>query len=167
MPKSRFQVKQQHRRRHKARHKVLDRTSVLRDQRHPGLAAVRSTAQDGEGNRAVLPWRIVPESVAEEMPTDRAHTEWYVPIRTDVFLRFSGWRTLTKKTNGKKRVRAILRRVCAVMGLEELNRPDNPDRIEPGVFRLVPRREEQIQKLWQIVRDNPDCLWLSERPYDA
>lgn len=141
-----------------------DKLTVLREAAHPGVAAVRGYVTDQAGNRTTMPWQLVPDAVAERLPVEDVYTDRGAPIRQAVFLRFRAWKTLTGKTNGKKRARAILRRVRELLNLPELNNPDNPDRIDNGVFRLLPRTARHLELLQAIVAENDDCLLpLSDR----
>lgn len=142
----------------------LDKLTVLREDKHPGVAAIRGYVTDKAGNRTIMPWQLVPSAVAERRPVEQVFSERYSPIQQAVFFRFRAWKTLTGKTNGKKRAQAILRRVKDLLGLPELNNPDNPDRIDNGVFRLLPRTERHLELLQAIVAENDDCLLpLSDR----
>lgn len=142
----------------------LDKLTVLREAAHPGVAAVRGYVTDKAGNRTTVPWQLVPEAVAERLPVEQVRFERHAPIQQAVFFRFRAWKTLTGKTNGKKRAKAILRRVKLLLDLPELNNPDNPDRIDNGVFRLLPRTARHLELLQEIVAENDDCLLpLSDR----
>ena len=140
-----------------------DKLTVLREAKHPGVAAVRGYVTDKAGNRSVVPWQLISETAIAHLPTEQVYSERYAPIQQAIFLRFRAWRTLTGKTNGKKRAKAILRRIKNLLDLPELNNPANPDRLEPGVFRLLPRTPEKLAALQAIVAENDDCLMpLSE-----
>ena len=159
---SKAQAKRHCVRRTATRHVYRDKLTVLREAKHPGVAAVRGFVTDNAGIRTTVPWQLVPESVVQSLPTERAFTERYAPIQASVFLRFRAWKTLTGKTNGKRRATAILNRVALLLDLPELNNPDNPDRIDNGVFRLLPRTQDKLTALLAIVEENADCLTLSE-----
>jgi hypothetical protein len=158
MPVNKASLKRHVVRKTATRHVYRDKLTVLREAKHPGVAAVRGYVTDKAGNRTTMPWQLISDNAAAHLPTEQVFTERYAPMRQAVFFRFRAWKTLTGKTNGKKRARAILRRVKELLDLPELNNPDNPDRIDNGVFRLLPRTERHLELLQAIVADNDDCL---------
>lgn len=145
------------------RHVYRDKLTVTRHAGFDGQAVVRGYCTDASGIRTTVTKTVVPESVVQSLPTERVFTERYAPIQQAVFLRFRAWKTLTGKTNGKKRATAILNRVAGLLDLPELNNPDNPDRLDNGIFRLLPKTQAKLDALLELAAENADCLTLSDR----
>lgn len=102
----------------------------------------------------------VREGVSDGQKFVVAHEERYTPVSNALALSFRGWKTLKSTGSKKRRLKAIIRRICAVVGIEA--RYFETCEIGYGKFRVIARTTAQVNALREIQEDNADILTLSE-----